>query len=160
VKHQDIITGPELSKKLKALGIFEEPLLGFWYELHRIYENHDHQRAAQKKNKTVRWEFNLPEESLAIYQKTTFSDEIGTYRLKLVNKIPAYTYGELMEHLPVKIRLDDDYIRRINVEGDRITICYKSKRTSFILGETIVDKDLTSAVAKMLLSLNMQGCVN
>jgi hypothetical protein len=160
MKRQDIITDPELSKKLKAAGIIEEPILGFWYELRRVYKDHDHQRLARTKNKLFRWEFNLPKEKIPLYSNTSFSDEIGSYSLELADRIPAYTADELMGYLPVKIKIDDDYIRHIEIQGDLISIYYKSERTSFILGETVIDTSLTSAVARMIISLSMQGCRN
>ena len=160
MKRQDMITDPEISKKLKAAGISSEPLLGFWYELQRIYRDHDDQRVARSKNKVMRWEFNLPEDKIHVYEGTEFSDEIGTYKLKLSDKIPAYTLDELISYLPVKIYAGDEYLRHIEIDGDVISICYRSEKTSFILGETVVDTNLTKAVAKMIVSLNVQGCVN
>jgi len=160
MKKLDIVTNPELSKKLKAAGVNMEPMLGFWFELHRVYKDHDHQRAAQQKDKTFRWEFNLPENKVPIYEQTTFSDEIGSYRLKLAARIPAYTMDELLSKLPVRLRYDDEYIRHIEVSGDKISICYRSKTSSFILGETIVDKSMVSAVGRMIITLAMQGCMN
>jgi len=160
MKRQDIITSPELSKKLKAAGIIVEPLIGFWYELRRVYKDHDQQRLARSKNKILRWEFNLPKDKLPLYSSTSFSDEIGSYKLELSDRIPAYTADELMGYLPVKIKIDDDYIRFIEIQGDIITIYYKSENTSFILGETVVDTNLTSAVARMIVSLKMLGCRN
>ncbi|MBU1627223.1 hypothetical protein KKB18_07635 [bacterium] len=160
MKRQDIITDPELSKKLKDAGIKEEPLMGFWFELRRIYKDYDHQKIARAKNKILKWEFNVPKEKLPLYEKTTFSDEIGSYNLQLADMIPAYTLDELLNHLPLKIRIGEEYVRHIVIDADVITICYKSDKTSYILGETVVDKNLTTAVAKMIILLSMQGCMN
>jgi hypothetical protein len=151
--HKEIVTGPELSKLLKEIAFNRPSTLGHWFELHRVYENIDHQRTAKNQAKSSRWEFNIPKEKIALYEETKFTDELGKYRMKAVEQYPAYTVEELISFLPTKLQFDDDFIRHIEMCNGKSVVYYKSKSTSFILGETIEDSDLKAALVKMIVAL-------
>jgi hypothetical protein len=157
MKPEELVTNPEISKKIAKIVMNQTTSLGFWFELKRIYGDPAKQNMAEEKGKATRWEFNIPEDKIPVYEQMSFTDEIGAYRMKFIEKYPAFTMEELLKLLPDKVTIDDEYLRHIEIAGNKTKIYFKSKTTGFVAGDTIEDSDEKTAIILMIISIKTKG---